>query len=277
MHRFVLFQLAALIMASVFTTGVATAGTPVYVGDSRVRLVPMHTIDHAVWNELLAKYVDRNGRVDYKRWHANRTDQAQLDSYLRHLSSASRAADGQTTKADQLAFWINAYNAVTVKGILREYPTTSIRNHTPKLWGYHIWNDLKLYVGRQPISLDEMEHKVLRTMAEPRIHFAIVCASIGCPRLMNEAYVADRVDDQLTINAKDFFARKQNFRYDPGARRFYLSAIMNWFGEDFGSDQAAVLKRIAAWLPTDAAKNAAERNAVSLSYLPYDWNLNSQP
>lgn len=281
MHRFsqyriTLYQIAALTISSVFFSGTTRAGTPVYLGDSRARLVSMHTINHSPWNELLTKYVDSNGRVNYRGWHSSRTDQAQLDSYLRHLSTASRAADGQTTKADQLAFWINAYNAVTMKGILREYPTKSIRDHTPKLWGYNIWNDLKLYVGGQPISLDSMEHKVLRKMAEPRIHFAIVCASIGCPRLMNEAYVADRVDDQLTINAKDFFSRQQNFRYDANSKRFYLSAIMDWFGEDFGSGQAAVLKRIAVWLPTDSAINAANRNAVSVSYLSYNWNLNSQ-
>ena len=94
--------------------------------------------------------------------------------------------------------------------------------------------------------------------------------------MLNEAYAADRIDEQLTTNAKDFFSRKQNFRYDVSGKRFYLSAILNWFGEDFGSSQSKVLKRIATWLPTDADKNAADQNSVSVSYLDYDWNLNSQ-
>ena len=267
---------AALFATSLLSTATVRAGTPVYLGDEKAKLVPMHKIDHTPWNDLLGKYVDKNGRVDYKSWHSSRTDQTKLDKYLQQLSSASRAADGKTKTTHRLAFWINAYNAVTVKGILREYPTTSIRNHTPKLWGYHIWHDLKLYVGCKPISLDEIEHQVLRKMDEPRIHFAIVCASIGCPRLLNQAYVADQVDEQLTTNAKDFFSRKRNFRYDPAGKRFYLSAILDWFGEDFGSGQAKVLKRIAVWLPTDAAKGAANRNAVSVSYLDYNWNLNSK-
>ena len=268
---------AIILVASIFSTATVNAGTPVYLGDEKAALVAVDKIDHTLWNELLKKYVDKNGRVDYKSWHSSGIDTTKLDKYLQQLSSASGATDNRSKPEHRLSFWINAYNAITVKGILREYPTTSIRNHTPKLWGYHIWHDLKLYVGRRPISLDEIEHQVLRKMDEPRIHFAIVCASIGCPRLLNEAYVADQIDDQLTRNATDFFSRKQNFRYDPVGKRFYVSAILDWFDEDFGSGQNEVLKRIAIWLPSDSAKNAANRNAVSVSYLDYNWKLNSKP
>lgn len=268
---------AVLSALAITTSADATAGPPVYVGDARTSLVPMQEIDHATWNDLLQKFVDSNGRVDYARWHSSRGDLALLDGYLEKLSSASlQVKDDKTSSSHRLAFWINAYNALTIKGILREFPTTSIRNHTPRLWGYHIWHDLKLHVGHKPISLDEIEHQMLRKMNEPRIHFAIVCASIGCPRLLNEAYQPDRVDEQLTANAKDFFTRSQNFRHDVRAKRFYLSSILKWFGEDFGSSQSEVLKRIAVWLPDETAAQAALKNAVSVSYLDYDWNLNSQ-
>lgn len=252
------------------------AGKPVFVGDAKATLVSMSEIDHSVWTELLTKYVDPEGRVAYEAWHKNRDDRAALEKYLNQLSTASTGRDEATNGTHRLAFWINAYNALTIHGILREFPTTSIRNHTPKLWGYHIWHDLKLYVGRKPYSLDEIEHQVLRKMGEPRIHFAIVCASIGCPRLLDEAYVPEKIDEQLTTNAKHFFSKRQNFRYDAAEKRFYLSEILNWFGEDFGSSQAKVLKRIAAWLPTDAAQTAARANSVSVSYLDYNWNLNTQ-
>ncbi|PAY17324.1 hypothetical protein CKO51_22125 [Rhodopirellula sp. SM50] len=268
--------LAAALVCSIAASRHVVAGTPVYVGDAKAKLVPMHSIDHSSWNTLLEKYVDSDGRVDYKRWHASGPDQTLLDDYLEHLSTASIAADEKTTQVHRLAFWINAYNALTLKGILREYPTTSIRNHTPKLWGYHIWHDLKLHVGHQPFSLDEIEHQVLRKMDEPRIHFAIVCASIGCPRLLNEAYVPERVDEQLTTNAKDFFSRSQNFRHDVSGKRFYLSAILKWFGEDFGDGQSEVLRRIAGWLPDSTAQRAALGNAVSVAYLDYNWQLNAQ-
>ena len=256
------------------TTMNAAAGDPVFVGTKQSKQASMNDIDHASWNTLLAKYVDKDGRVNYKAWKASSTDVAQLDQYLNHLSSARRQVTA--TREARLAFWINAYNAVTIRGIVREYPTTSIRNHTARLWGYNIWKDLKLYVGGEPVSLDAMEHEILRKMSEPRIHFAIVCASNGCPRLLNRAYRADQLDSQLEWNAKDFFARRQNFVYDVGRKRFYLSAVLDWFGEDFGSSQQARLLKIAAWLPTAAASQAAQRNAVSVSYLDYDWNLNQQ-
>lgn len=238
------------------------------------RLVSMDEIDHAGWNQLVKKYVNENGQVDYKSWQASTADAQSLDDYLNVLSTASR--EKQASKAAKLAFWINAYNAVTIKGILREYPTSSIRNHTARLIGYNIWKNLLLAVGDTKISLDAMEHQILREMGEPRIHFAIVCASHSCPRLLNEAYVPSRLSDQLNLNAKNFFANPENFQYDAKSKTFKLSRIMSWFGEDFGSDQAAQLKSIARFLPTREAYDAANQNSVEVSYLEYDWRLNEQ-
>ncbi|MEK6239106.1 MAG: DUF547 domain-containing protein, partial [Planctomycetales bacterium] len=160
------------------------------------RCVSMDQINHGAWDRLLKKHVDSQGYVNYRDWHASAADRQALDSYLKVLSTAS--ASKSATSSAKIAFWINAYNAVTIKGILREYPTTTIRNHTAKLWGYNIWHDLKLWVGGGRYSLDQMEHKILRKMGEPRIHFAIVCASISCPKLLNEAYEPRRLDSQLT-------------------------------------------------------------------------------
>lgn len=249
-------------------------GEPVYVGSSKHLNRSMDAVDHSPWDQLLQKYVDSNGRVNYSAWKSATDDLRALDRYLSELSAANVSVSA--TSESRLAFWINAYNAVTVRGILREYPTTSIRNHTARLFGYNIWKDLKLYVGGKAYSLDQIEHELLRKMGEPRIHFAIVCASIGCPRLLNRAYVSDRLENQLEENAKHFFSQRQNFRYDAAAKRFYLSAILDWFGEDFGASQAKVLQRIAAWLPTESAIVAAKNNTVRISYLDYDWNLNKQ-
>ena len=256
--------------------GSAQAGKKIYVGAQvpAGQQVSMDQIDHGPWDGLLRKYVDENGYVNYEALKASANDQQVLARYLQTLSTASRTTPA--AKESQLAYWINAYNAVTVEGILQVYPTASIRDHTAKLYGYNIWKDLQLYVGGRPISLNDMEHEVLRKMGEPRIHFAIVCASIGCPRLMNQAYMANKLDEQLTVNAKDFFSREKNFRYDASANKFYLSSILEWFGEDFGSDQAARLKRIAGWLPTQQAMQAAEANSVSVSFLDYSWKLNDQ-
>ena len=252
------------------------AGTKVRLGravaaNSRVS---MDRISHAPWSELLARYVDTAGMVNYKAWKASPADVKRLDQYLNSLSAASTSA-GASREA-QLAFWINAYNAVTVRGILREYPTTSIRNHTPRVFGYHIWHDLLLQVGGGSYSLTQIEHEMLRKMGEPRIHFAIVCASLGCPRLLGEAYTAATLNDQLNHNAKNFFAQRANFQYDSRARSIKLSYILDLFGEDFGANTAAQLKRIAPYLPDAASRKLAAGGNARVSYLDYDWNLNDQ-
>jgi len=122
-----------------------------------------------------------------------------------------------------------------------------------------------------------MEHKVLRKMGEPRIHFAIVCASHSCPRLLNRAYRAESVDEQLMSNTKDFFANPENFHYDASRNTFFLSSILKWFAEDFGADTRAQSKTIAPFLPNRVAQEAAQRGTVQFRYLDYDWSLNEQP
>jgi hypothetical protein len=233
---------------------------------------PIRQIDHQGWDALLHRFVNDHGLVDYRQWKGDPAAMQQLDAYLAELSSS----DGSGTKQEQLAYWINAYNAVTVRGILREYPTTSIRNHTAKFFGYNIWKNLKLQVGGEQVSLDDIEHKILRKLEEPRIHFAIVCASIGCPNLRNEAYTADKLEDQLESNALRFFKDPTKFAYQASVQTFQVSPILDWFGEDFGDSREAVLKRIAPWLSDPTASELAERGQGSLRFLEYDWNLNDQ-
>ena len=269
-------SLATLLAVALGMNAVCSGGNKVSVGRnvSRRKLVSMDQIKHSVWDELLERYVDDRGNVAYSQWQKSAADTRALDAYLAALS----AADPQSSaiKPAQVVFWINAYNAVTVRGILREYPTTSIRNHTPKVFGYNIWYDLLLTVGGRQYSLHQMEHEILRKMGEPRIHFAIVCASRSCPRLSNEAYAVDKLEDQLTNNTNVFFANPGNFRFDPGSRRMQLSSIVKWFSEDFGDGQAAQLRTIAPYLPNRRAHDAALANAVVISYLKYDWLLNDQ-
>ena len=267
---------AALALLSFFAVGRPASAEDVFVGVAPPSggLVSLDQIDHSAWDALLQKHVDEAGQVSYKAWKASAEDSAALDAYLAELSRGDASAT--TTREARLAYWINAYNAVTVKGILREYPTTSIRNHTAKLWGYNIWKNLKLRVAPQPINLDDIEHQVLRKMNEPRIHFAIVCASIGCPRLLNEAYVPERLDEQLELNAQHFFAQKQNFQLDRGGKTVRLSSILNWFGEDFGDGNQAVLRRISPWLADDEARAYVAQSGISVKYLDYDWGLNEQ-
>ena len=235
--------------------------------------VSMDSIDHQVFDKLLKKYVNKDGRVNYQAWHASTVDRKMLTDYLASLSRASANTPAQRNA--QLAYWINSYNAVTIEGIMRVYPTTSIRKHTSKIGGYNIWKDLKLIVGDNKINLEDIENKILRKMNEPRIHFAIVCASIGCPRLMNEAYMPNTLDQQLVTNTKDFFSRSQNLQVDTNAKQVKLSKILEWYGTDFGADvgtQIAVLQKY--WPAADVQAIAA--GGYSVGYLPYDWDLNTQ-
>ena len=252
----------------------ARAGGPVYLGNKSAATIAIDDIDHQIWDTLLREYVDQDGMVNYRDWKASREDMRRLDNYIQALSAANLSAP--VSRSAKLAFFINAYNAVTIKGILREYPTSSIRNHTAKLLGYNIWKDLQLYVGGVPLSLDAIEHKMLRKLSEPRIHFAIVCASIGCPRLLSEAYVADRLDQQLESSAIDFFRRSPNFKFDRQSKTFYLSSILDWFGEDFGRSRSARLKSISRWVPAGPARQAAALGEGNVEFLDYDWGLNEQ-
>jgi len=238
------------------------------------RRVSIDQIDHAAWDVLLRKYCDDDGLVDYQSWHGSEQDRTTLTQYLAHLSRADPAR--RAGKTERMAYWINAYNAVTIAGIMREYPTTSIRNHTARLVGYNIWKDLLLTVADHTYSLEQIEHEKLRKMGDARIHFAIVCASIGCPRLLNRAYVAGRLEEQLEGNAQNFFANRRNFRYDSVRRQVELSAILQWYGDDFGSGRQALLSAIADWLPDAAARKLAASGQATIRYLDYDWNLNDQ-
>lgn len=235
--------------------------------------VSMDQIDHSIFDSLLKKHVDGDGYVNYAAWKRSSEDRAALTGYLARLSRADQQK--RSSREAQLAFWINAYNAATIEGILQEYPTTSIRNHTAKLVGYNIWKDLPLIVGSGQYSLEQIEHQVLRKMNEPRIHFAIVCASVGCPRLRNEAFTAKNVDAQLADNTRDFFSRSGNFRLDAASGTLHLSSILDWFGKDFGRSQAEQLAYLKPYLPA-AAQNLAGDPRARIRYLDYDWSLNDQ-
>ncbi len=235
--------------------------------------VSIDRVDHSAYTALLGRYVDQSGMVDYATWKATAADIRALDAYLETLSRAN--PDASASREGQLAFWINAYNAVTLRGILREYPTSSIRNHTAKVVGYNIWDDLLLHVGDGRYSLNQIEHDVLRKMGDWRIHFAINCASIGCPRLLAEAYVPQKLEQQLVANTQQFFSDPRKFRHDP-AGRLYITQIIKWFAEDFGATPAERLRTIAPYLPTEAARQLAASGSAQFSYLDYDWGLNDR-
>lgn len=220
--------------------------------------------DHSPWSDLLAKYVEDGGLVNYQGFI---NDKEELESYLETLSS--NAPGDSWTENEKLAYWINAYNAFTVKLIVDNYPLESIKDLNPTIsvpTVNSIWSKEWFQIGGQDFSLDRIEHKILRKeFEEPRIHFAVNCASISCPVLRAEAYTADEVDRQLDEQTRIFL--NDPSRNTITEKRVEVSKIFSWFGGDFKKGQSLV-EFIDQYTKVDIAENAKVR------FMKYDWNLN---
>ncbi len=227
-------------------------------------------VDHSAYGALLEKHVDGKGLVDYAAWMA--ADRGALERYLAAMA-AVRPEDLADVK-ERLAYWIDVYNALTIHGMLRFYPTDSIQDHVSHTGGFHFFRDVRIEVSGLERSLDAIEHEILRPMGEPRIHFAVVCASVGCPRLRHEAYVGRRIDEQLEAQAIGFFDDAGKFRIDRETGTVYLSKILDWFGEDFGGSDRAKLDFAARYVRPEDDRAFLKRDRLSIEYLDYDWALN---
>jgi hypothetical protein len=229
--------------------------------------------DHELFKSFLKKYVVK-GLVDYKHLK----DDKQLDEYLSQLSNAN---PDKLNRNEKLAFWINAYNAFTLQVVRDNYPIESITDlHTGgKVIGYllgnTVWDKEFITIKNKKYSLNDIEHKILRKMNEPRIHFAIVCASISCPELRDEAFEANKIDAQLQEQATKFLNDKSRNHFDLKNRKAYLSEIFNWFGEDFGKSDENILKYVSHFISEDISNDIKSNlSKWNIYYNDYNWNLN---
>ncbi|MCG9970481.1 DUF547 domain-containing protein [Christiangramia crocea] len=211
-------------------------------------------LDHGAWNSLLQKYVAENGLVNYK---AFKKDREKLDEYLKMLSD--QVPDDSWSDAELLAYYINLYNAYTVDLILRNYPVKSIKDIDGP------WTNEFVRVGDANISLGALENSILRKMNEPRIHFAINCASISCPKLMDEAYTAEKIEEQLEKATREFINSDKN---EITANSVKLSSIFDWYKGDFTEDGMTLIDYVNQYSDTRINSGA------SISFKEYDWNLN---
>ncbi len=223
------------------------------------------TPDHSAWTRLLKHYVSEDGMVDYRGLLDERES---LQDYLDQLSS--HAPDtAKWSRDEQLAYWINAYNAFTVKLIIDNYPLKSIRDlhPTPYIPTVNtIWHSKFFKIGGVETSLDEIEHEILRKQFnEPRIHFAINCASVSCPPLKNEAFTAAKLDVQLNEMASRFINDPK--RNDLTADHPRLSRIFSWFEGDF-TRNGSLTDYINQFADTKIQSDAI------IDFMPYDWSLN---
>lgn len=217
-------------------------------------IVTSTTFDHSPLQTLLERNVSVAGNVNYD---SIKKDWSSLRAYIKTLGE--RLPDDSWSKEAKLAYWMNAYNAMTVDLILRNYPTASIKDIKDP-WDQRLWK-----LGSKWYNLNEIEHKILRKMGDPRIHFGINCASFSCPPLLNEAFTAEKVDAQLEALAIQFVNDSKRNTITPD--RIEVSKIFTWFAKDFKTDGSLVdfLNKYSETEISDKAK---------VRYRDYDWNLN---
>jgi hypothetical protein len=220
-------------------------------------------IHHDLWDTLLKKHVNTAGVVNYKGFIA---DSLAFKAYL-HLLSQGYPNDKNWTKNEQIAYWINTYNAYTVQLILQNYPVKSIKSIQSGIpFVNDVWQMKFIPIENQFYHLNNIEHGILRTQfQEPRIHFAVNCASKSCPKLLNEAYIAEKLDAQLTLQAQSFL--NDGVRNQISTQKVALSKIFSWYRGDFTKKQ-----RLFEFINQySEVKITANR---TIDYLDYDWNLN---
>jgi hypothetical protein len=254
------------VLRAVFLTAslaLATAGVGLGAGSAGAD-VPSG-IEHAPWARLLAEFVDEKGRVAYARLSTSANDRQSLRVYLGQL-----AQTGKTPAAgpERLASLINAYNALTISWILENYPVRSIRS-TRNPFGGRRWD-----IGGKQVSLDDIEHTMLRPTAGFRVHAAISCASRSCPPLSREAYTAGTLDAALDVAMRRWLARGDLNRFLPGRREVEVSKVFRWFKEDF--EHAGGLRAVLARFAPQEYAEFLSKGDYDVDYLDYDWSLNDQ-
>lgn len=211
---------------------------------------------HEAWDALLQKHVNSSGKVNYAGFKA---DQSKLDAYLKKLSD--NPVQSSWSRNEKLAYWINAYNAYTVKLIVDHYPVKSIKD----IYGGDPWSKKWIKLGSKTYSLNQIENEIIRPQfKEPRIHFAVNCAAKSCPPLLNRAWTSDKLNTYFDQQAKAFI---NNPAYNKiSAKKVQVSKIFEWYGSDFGN------------LPGYLNKYATTKisSSAKVEFLEYDWALNKQ-
>jgi len=241
-------------------------------------LGPMHAnaFDFAEWDVLLKKYV-KPDLIDGISLNSVAYGKLRLDPVFHKLEDNLRLFSPAklSTHQEKLAFWINAYNIFAVKIVTDNYPLKSIKN----VGGFFksVWKIKAGTVGGEKYTLDEIEHGILRKMGDPRIHTAIVCASISCPNLSKNAYKSEKLNEQLDMQMSNFLAnpnKGMRVENNQQSKRILLSPIFKWFADDFKS-RGGVRKFIKPYVPA-RYRQALENTQYRISYMDYNWSINGR-
>ncbi len=236
-----------------------------------------HSLDHnhTLFDDILKKnikLIDKGiqSKVNYS---ALKKDSKKFEKYLTQLSAVTKKEFDSWSKKQQLSFLINAYNAFTIKLILKNYPVKSIKDTGTFFKGP--WKIEFINLIGKKMSLDDIEHGLIRKKGvydEPRIHFAVVCASIGCPALPNRAFTPDRLELMLEKGLINFLSDQTRNRYNKREKAFEVSKIFKWYGGDFKKRYGSVIKLLNSYGKYMTAKPSEK--IKDIEYLDYDWNLN---
>jgi hypothetical protein len=221
-------------------------------------------VSHDRFDEVLKTHVS-DGWVDYNGIAADR----RFADYVKRLEISD--AQKFSSPKERLVFWINAYNALAIQGILKG---SSPKSFFGKIGFFY--ND-KYRVGGVDTNLYDLEHKILRPLGEPRIHFAIVCASKSCPRLRAEAYAPNRLNEQLDESARRFINDPSRNRFDREKKVAHLSKIFDWFDDDFAQHSGSVARYVARYVDDPTLAEELVAGHYKIKYLDYLWDLNGLP
>ena len=230
------------------------------------------TIDHSRWQVLLDRYLKQSGNplvtlFDYQS--VRKQDQQQLQEYIEYLVTRTPAT---YSRAVQKAYWINLYNALTVKLVLDHYPVESIRKIRFGWFSFGPWDEKLIEVDGDRISLNDIEHRILRPIwKDPRIHYAVNCASIGCPNLAPQAYTADNMEQLLEQGSRHYINHPRGVRFEGDS--LVLSSIYDWYQTDFGGSLSALKNHLRRYA-NSGLRARLDSHESSVTY-HYDWRLNS--
>jgi len=247
---------------------------PLFLVAIAVSAQPAEPFDqaHSRYARVLAAVV-KDTRVDYVRLQAT---PAELDAYLLELASVPPAEFAGWNEADRLALLLNLYNAQTLRLIADHYPVKSIRS-IGFLPGA-AWRELIVRFGGRIMTLSHLENEIIRAeYQEPRIHFALVCAAMGCPPLRSEPFVGARLNEQLDDQTRQFLAKSEKNHFDAGTNTLHLSPIFKWYDEDFIKSAGSLAAYVKPFLPAAQRDALADPAKVKVRFTDYDWALNEQP
>ncbi len=236
--------------------------------------------DFAPLDRMLGRFVDSRGWVDYAGIKAEPADLRMILARLREASPESHPSMFPE-REDRLAYWINAYNALVIAGVVNAYPATSVMNIHPQPGFFKVFH----VVGGKSRSLDDIEHKIIRKeFGDPRIHAALNCAAASCPRLRPEVYLPDRLEKQLDAAVREFIRNPQHVRVDRKTGTLVLSKILDWFGSDFTDwykrayrvDNVRITDYLNIHLDEEDRAYLRSHPQITIRYLPYDWTLNDR-